>query len=130
MNTKPTAPQNIDAYIAGFPQNVQEILEKIRVTIRAAAPESEETISYKMPTFTLHGHYLVYFGAFKKHIGLYPAPTGVAEFEEDLPRYAAARGTLRFPLDQPIPYDLVTRIVRFRVKENLAKETAKGKRKS
>src|ERR1700694_4946105 len=87
MKTKPTAPKNIDEYIAGFPKDVQEILEKIRLTIRKAAPDAEETISYQIPTFTRKGDYLVYFAAFKKHIGFYPAPTGIAQFKEALVLY-------------------------------------------
>jgi uncharacterized protein YdhG (YjbR/CyaY superfamily) len=108
---------------------VQKILEKIRMTIRKAAPDAEETITYKMPTFNLKGHYLVYFAAYKKHIGFYPAPIGHAEFKEDLSVYQAGKGTLQFPLDKPIPFDLISRIVKFRVKENLAKERTKGKKK-
>jgi uncharacterized protein YdhG (YjbR/CyaY superfamily) len=105
-------PENMDEYIAGFPENMQEILEKIRLTIRKAAPEAVETIKYDMPTFTLKGN-LVYFSAFKNHIGFYPPISG----------------SLRFPLDQPIPYDLIRRIVAVRVKENLEKAEAKAKKK-
>ena len=128
MKTKQTAPQNIDEYIAGFPNDVQEILEKVRATIRKAAPNAGETISYKMPTFTLNGNYLVFFSAFKKHIGFYPAPIGKAEFKADLSLYGVGKGTAKFPLDKPIPFSLITRIVKFRVKENLAKAAAKGKK--
>jgi uncharacterized protein YdhG (YjbR/CyaY superfamily) len=108
------APNSIDEYIAGFPQPVQEILEQIRSTIRAAAPDAEETISYQMPTFTLNGRYLIYFAAYQKHIGLYPAPIGDPAFDQDLSAYAAGKGTLRFPLDKPIPFDLISKIVKFR----------------
>ena len=128
MRTDQTAPKNIDEYIAGFPHDVQEILEKIRMTIRKAAPEAEETISYQMPTFTLNGHYLVYFAAFKKHIGFYPAPIGNAEFEQELSVYGAGKGTVKFPLDQPIPFDLISKIVKFRAKENLER-TGTGNKK-
>ncbi len=128
MKTKPAAPQNIDEYIAGFPNEVQEILEKIRMTIRKTAPEAEETIRYQMPTFTLRGSYLVYFAAYKKHIGFYPAPIGNAEFEEEIATYAAGKGTLKFPLDKPIPYDLISRVVRFRMQENLERAGAKKKK--
>ena len=117
MKTNQTAPKTIDEYIAAFPNDVQDILEKIRMTIRKAAPEAEETISYQMPTFTLKGHYLVYFAAFKKHIGFYPAPIGNAEFEQELSVYGAGKGTVKFPLDQPIPFDLISKIVKFRAKE-------------
>ena len=128
MKTNQTAPKTIDEYIAAFPNDVQDILEKIRMTIRKAAPEAEETISYQMPTFTLRGHYLVYFAAFKKHIGFYPAPIGNAEFEQELSVYGAGKGTVKFPLDQPIPFDLISKIVKFRAKENLER-TAKGNKK-
>ena len=126
MKTEQTAPKTIDEYIAGFPQDVQEILQKIRATIREAAPDAEEKIAYQIPTFFLKGN-LVHFAAFKKHIGFYPAPTGIEEFKEELSVYGWAKGTVKFPLDKPIPYDLIRRIVRFRVKENL--EKAKLKRK-
>jgi uncharacterized protein YdhG (YjbR/CyaY superfamily) len=128
MDTNRTSPQNIDEYIAGFPANVQEILQNIRLTIRKAAPEAQETISYQMPTFTLKGN-LVHFAAFKKHIGFYPAPTGIDSFKEDLSVYKQGKGSVQFPLDKPIPYDLITRIVKFRVKENLARAAAKEKKK-
>jgi uncharacterized protein YdhG (YjbR/CyaY superfamily) len=128
MKTRQPAPKNIDEYIAGFPNDVQEILERIRMTIRKAAPDAEETISYQMPTFTLKGNYLVYFAAFKKHIGFYPAPLGNAEFKEDLSVYETGKGTVKFPLDKPIPFDLISKIVMFRAKENLAKAT-KGKKR-
>jgi uncharacterized protein YdhG (YjbR/CyaY superfamily) len=127
MRTNPAAPQSIDEYIAGFPKDVREILEKIRRTIRKAAPDAEETMSYHMPTFTLKGHYLVYFAAYKKHIGFYPAPIGNAEFKEALSAYAAGKGTLKFPFDKPIPFDLISKIVKFRVRENLASAGAKGR---
>jgi uncharacterized protein YdhG (YjbR/CyaY superfamily) len=129
MKTRQTAPINIDEYIAGFPNDVQAILEKIRMTIRKAAPDADETISYQMPTFTLNGNCLVYFAAFKKHIGFYPAPSGIAEFKQDLSVYEAGKGTMKFPLDKPIPFDLVGKIVKFRVKENLGRAAAKGKKR-
>ena len=113
-------PENIDEYIAGSPENVQEILQRIRMTIRKAAPDAEETISYRIPAFTLKGG-LVYFAAFKKHIGLYPRASGIAKFKKELSAYKGAKGSVQFPLDKPIPYDLIARIVKFRVKENLAK---------
>ena len=124
MRTDQTVPKTIDEYIAGFTPDVQEILEKIRTTIREAAPEAEETIKYRIPTFTLKGN-LVHFAAFKKHIGFYPEPTGIEAFKDELSVYEGAKGSVQFPLDQPIPYDLISRIVKFRVKENL--ERAKGK---
>jgi uncharacterized protein YdhG (YjbR/CyaY superfamily) len=130
MRADQTTAGTIDEYIAGFPQDVQEILCKIRMTIRKAAPEAEETISYKMPTFMLGGKYLVYFAAHKKHIGFYPAPIGIAEFKEELALYQVGKGTPQFPLDKPIPFDLIRKIVKFRVKENLANAVSKGKKKS
>ena len=126
MKTKQAAPRSIDEYIAGFPNDVQEILEKIRMTIRKAAPDAEETMSYQMPTFTLKGKYLVYFAAYKKHIGFYPAPIGNAEFTEDLSAYESGKGTVKFPFDKPIPFDLISKIVKFRVTENLNKAAAKA----
>ena len=128
MKTKQKAPQNIDEYIAGFPEDVQEILEKIRMTVRKAAPEAEETIKYQMPTFMLKGN-LVYFAAFKDHIGFYPPVTGYEKIKEALSVYEGPKGSLKFPLDQPIPYGLITKIVKFRVKENLARAAAIGKKK-
>src|SRR5882724_8880027 len=103
MITNQRAPKDIDEYIAGFPIDVQEMLDKIRMTIRKAAPDAEETISYQIPTFTLKGKYLVYFAAFKKHIGLYPAPRGNEKFKKELSVYEGGKGTVRFPLDKPIP---------------------------
>ncbi len=97
------------------------------MTIREAAPDATETISYQMPTFTLKGN-LVHFAAFKNHIGLYPAPTGIEEFKEELSTYKGGKGSVRFPLDKPIPFDLISRIVKFRVKENLARAEAKRKK--
>jgi uncharacterized protein YdhG (YjbR/CyaY superfamily) len=128
MRTNQTS-KNIDEYIAGFPIDVQEILEKIRMTIRKAAPGAEETISYQIPTFTLKGRYLVYFAAYKKHIGLYPAPLGNAEFKEQLSVYGAGKGTAKFPLHKPIPFGLIRKIVKFRAKENLERAKAKGRKK-
>jgi uncharacterized protein YdhG (YjbR/CyaY superfamily) len=128
MKTDQTAPRNIDEYIAGFPYDVQAILEKIRVTIRKAAPDAEEAIKYQMPTFTLKGN-LVYFAAFKKHIGFYPVPTGIEKFKRELSVYKTAKGSVQFPLDKPIPFDLISKIVKFRVGENLDRAKAKQKKK-
>lgn len=128
MNSDQTAPKTIDEYIAGFPDDVQAILQKIRITVREAAPQAQETIKYRMPTFTLKGN-LVHFAAFKNHIGFYPIPTGIEAFKQDLSVYKQGKGSVQFPLDQPIPYDLIGRIVAFRVKENLEKAAAKGKKK-
>ena len=129
MKTAQPAPTTIDAYIAAFPLEVQTMLEQIRVAIRETAPDAQETVSYAMPTFTLNGHYLVYFAAYKKHIGLYPSPIGVEEFQEAVSLYGAGKGTMKFPLDQPIPFDLIRNVVRFRVKEHAERAAAKGKKK-
>jgi uncharacterized protein YdhG (YjbR/CyaY superfamily) len=121
MNANQAKPDSIDAYIAAFPQDVQVILNQSWMTIRAMVPDAQETISYGMPTFTLHGRYLIYVGAYKKHIGLYPAPTGVEEFDEAVALYGGGKGTLKFPLDKPMPFDLIRRVVRFREKEQAEK---------
>jgi len=115
-----STPKNIDEYIASFSPEVQAILEKIRVTIRDAAPDAQETISYNMPAFRLNG-VLVYFAAFKKHIGFYPPLRGDARLEKAISIYAGEKGNLQFPLDQPIPYGLIERIVKLKVKQNLSK---------
>ena len=120
--------KTIDDYIAACPKNVQDILEKVRATIRKAAPEAEETIDYQMPTFKLKGN-LVHFAAHKKHIGFYPTPSGIAKFKDEISAYEWAKGSVQFPLDKPIPYDLISRITEFRVKENLERAAAKGKKK-
>jgi uncharacterized protein YdhG (YjbR/CyaY superfamily) len=117
---------NIDEYVAAFPKEVQTILEKLRATIKKAAPEAKETINYAIPTFTLEGN-LVHFAAFKNHIGFYPAPSGIEAFKKELSVYEGAKGSVQFPMDKPLPLSLVTRIVKFRVKENL--EKAKHKKK-
>ena len=119
---------NIDEYIAGFPKEVQEFLEKLRATIKKAAPEAKETINYAIPTFTLEGN-LVHFAAFKNHIGFYPAPSGIAAFKKELSVYEGAKGSVQFPMDKPLPLALVTKIVKFRVKENLEKVKQKQKKK-
>jgi uncharacterized protein YdhG (YjbR/CyaY superfamily) len=113
--------KTMDEYIATFPKNIQCILEELRKTIREAAPQAEEVISYQMPAFKLKG-ILVYFAAFKNHIGFYPTSSGVEAFKEELSSYEVSKGTIRFPINKPIPFDLVRRIVKFRVKENLAKK--------
>jgi uncharacterized protein YdhG (YjbR/CyaY superfamily) len=110
----------IGEYIGTFPEDVQRILEKMRQTIRDAAPEAVEAISYQMPTFKLNGN-LVHFAAFKNHIGFYPTPSGIEAFKKELSQYPGAKGSVQFPLDKPVPYDLVKRITLFRVKETLEK---------
>jgi uncharacterized protein YdhG (YjbR/CyaY superfamily) len=128
MRSDQEGPRTIDEYIAGFPDDVQEKLQQIRVTIRTAAPDAEEKISYQMPTFYLKGN-LVHFAAFKKHIGFYPTPTGTEQFQKELAAYKVSKGTIRFPLDQPIPLDLITEIVKFRVQENLDRAAARQQKK-
>lgn len=113
-------PGDIDEYIAGFPTETQEILEQIRATIKKAAPGAEETIKYAMPTFTLKGN-LIHFAAFKNHIGLYPAPMGIEAFKKELSVYKGAKGSVQFPIDKPMPLNLISKIVKFRVKKNLEK---------
>jgi uncharacterized protein YdhG (YjbR/CyaY superfamily) len=117
---------SIDEYISSFPDNVQKIMKQLRKTIKAAAPEAGEKISYNMPTFTLNGKYLVYFAGWKNHIAFYGAPKGNLDFKEDLSAYEAGAGTLQFPYDKPVPYNLITKIVKFRAAENL-KRTDKKK---
>jgi uncharacterized protein YdhG (YjbR/CyaY superfamily) len=124
---KPTT-KNIDEYIAGFPPKTQKILQSMRKTIKKAAPEAEEAIKYGIPTFMLNGN-LVHFGGYGEHIGFYPDPRGIKEFDKELAPYQSGRGTLRFLLDKPIPFDLITKIVKFRVKQNLEKTKIKGKKK-
>jgi uncharacterized protein YdhG (YjbR/CyaY superfamily) len=118
MKTNQATPQTIDEYIAGFPPDIRVILEKLRATIRKAAPGAEEAMKYRLPTFVLNGN-LVHFGAFKQHIGFYATPTGNQQFQKELSAYESAKGSVQFPLDKPIPYGLVSKMVKFRVKENL-----------
>lgn len=112
---KALQPQNIDEYIRPFPSDIREVLEQVRKTVKATAPEAEEAISYGMPTFNLHGRYLVYFGAYKKHIGFYPAPVGEKAFEKDFAAYKTGKGSVQFPLDEPMPLNLISRIVKFQM---------------
>ena len=116
----------IDEYIALFPEDVQEKLRKMRSVIKAAAPQAAERISYRMPAFTLNG-ILVYFAAFTTHISFFPTSSGVAKFKEELAGYESSKGTIRFPLDKPIPYDLIGRITTFRVQENIGKSPKRSK---
>lgn len=112
--------ESIDAYISGFSLEVQEILNTLRKVIKEAAPEAEEKISYQMPTFALHGN-LVHFAAYPKHIGFYPTPSGINAFKDELSGYKGAKGSVQFPIDKPMPYELISKIVTFRVAENLKK---------
>lgn len=114
----------IAEYISTFPKDVQETLEKLRQTVKKAAPEAEEAISYQMPTFKLHGN-LVYFAAFKNHIGFYPTSRGIDVFKKELSSCETAKGTVRFPIDKPLPLSLISKIVKYRVKENLDRKMKK-----
>ena len=115
---------DIDTYINSFPSEFRSILEQVRQTIKLAAPDAEETINYAMPTFVLHGN-LVHFAGYKHHIGFYPAPSGISAFQNEISAYKWAKGSVQFPLNQPIPLDLIERIVKFRVKENLDRAVKK-----
>lgn len=127
MTPKQEAPQTIDAYIAGFPADVQAVLQQIRRAIHETAPEATEAISYGMPTFKLHGN-LVHFGAFKSHIGFYPVPSGMEAFKDELVAYKQGKGSVQFPLSKPMPLDLIRRMVEFRVQESKAAKANKGSR--
>ena len=123
-------PKDIDEYIARFPADVQEILEQIRVTIKKVVPEAEETISYGIPTFNLNGTYLIYFAAYKHHIGFYPVPSAIEEVDKDFASYkTSGKGTIQFPLNKPMPFNLITKLVRFKVKENVKKVEKKKRTK-
>ena len=124
METGRGAPTSIDEYIGGFPPDVQSVLQRIRHVIRTAAPDAAETISYRMPAFKLNG-VLVYFAAFKKHIGFYPPISGDKILEKAVSAYAGEKGNLRFPIDEPIPYNLIEKIVKLRVKQNRLKAARK-----
>ena len=117
---------DVNSYIAGFPKKIQAILEQIRSTIQQAAPEAKEAIKYGMPTFVLNGN-LVHFAAFKNHIGFYPAPTGIDAFIDELSGYRTGKGTIQFPMDKPVPLDLISKVVKFRMEENLKKAKRKSK---
>ncbi len=126
---KGTAAKTIDEYIGGFPAEVRKVMQQLRATIRKEAPEATETISYAIPAFNLNGSYLVYFAGFKNHIGFYPAPTGMEAFKKDFAKYKTGKGSVQFPLDEPLPLALIRKIVKFRMNENrekAAKKTKKG----
>jgi uncharacterized protein YdhG (YjbR/CyaY superfamily) len=115
---------SIDEYIKGFPPDIQKLLQQVRATIKKAAHDAEETIKYAMPTFTLNGN-LVHFAAFKNHIGLYPTPNGIEAFKKELSVYKGAKGSVQFPLDQPMPLELISKIVKYRVEQNGGKARKK-----
>ena len=118
MKPETLKPKDVDEYISMFPDNIQELLKEVRATITAAAPEAEEVISYQMPAYKFHGM-LIFFAAFKNHIGLYPGVSGIETFKEELSVYKGAKGSVQFPLSKPLPLDLIARIVKFRVTEKL-----------
>jgi uncharacterized protein YdhG (YjbR/CyaY superfamily) len=128
MKPSNTPVTTIHEYIAGFPANVQRKLQDVRRVIQAAAPDAEEAIKYRIPTFVLNEN-LVHFAAFDKHIGFYPTPSGIAAFKDELSAYHSAKGSVQFPLDEPIPLGLIRKIVKFRVKEVREKQAAKAKGK-
>jgi uncharacterized protein YdhG (YjbR/CyaY superfamily) len=119
---------SIDAYIASFPEETQKILEELRATIKDSAPDAEEKISYQIPTFALKGN-LVHFAAYKNHIGFYPTSSGIQAFKKELSIYEGAKGTVRFPIDKPLPLELISKIVKFRVAENLRKAEQKSRKR-
>lgn len=119
--------KEIDNYISEFPEEIQVILEKIRQTIQQTAPEAKEAIKYGMPTFVLNGN-LVHFAAHKNHIGFYPAPSGIDAFIEELSVYRTGKGTIHFPMDKSIPFELIKKVVAYRMKENLKKKQKKAKK--
>mgnify|MGYP000297670277 FL=1 len=128
MDSKKAGFTSIDEYIATFPDDIQKLLQQMRATIKAAAPDAKEKISYQMPTFDLKGN-LVHFAAFKTHIGFYPTPSGTEAFKDELARYQAGKGSIQFPLDEPLPLELVSKIVKLRVAENLKKAEEKSRKK-
>lgn len=119
--------KDIDSFIADFPKETQKLLQQVRETIQKAAPEAQETINYGIPTFKLNGN-LVHFSGYKHHIGFYPGAAGIKAFEKEISKYKNAKGSVQFPLDQPIPFDLITRITKFRVQQNIEKAEAKKKK--
>lgn len=120
--------QSIDEYISEFSPEVQEILSTLRKVIKESAPDAREKISYQMPAFELHGN-LVYFAAYKKHIGFYPTPSGIHAFKDELSEYKWAKGSVQFPIEKPLPYELISKIVKFRVAENAERAQSKLKKK-
>lgn len=120
-------PNTIDEYIASFPKSTQIVLNQVRSTIQKAAPKAEEKISYGMPAYTFAGMHLVYFAGYKNHIGFYALPSGHHAFTKELSSYKVGKGSVQFPLDSPMPLGLITKMVKFRVKENMEKKAAKAK---
>jgi uncharacterized protein YdhG (YjbR/CyaY superfamily) len=124
------SPATVDDYIAGFPDDMQAVLRQVRATIRDAAPDAQETISYRIPAFTLGGRQLIYFAGHSKHVAVYPAPVANPDFAEEMAVYGSGKGTAKFRLDQPLPMDVIRKIVKFRIEDTLARAAAaKAKRK-
>ncbi len=128
MDSKKAGYESIDAYVASFPDDIQSILQALRESIKSAAPDAQEKISYQMPTFALKGN-LVHFAAYRNHIGFYPAPSGIEAFKDELASYKSSKGAVQFPINEPLPLELINRIVEFRVAENLQRAEMKSKKK-
>jgi len=124
MKTTSIKFETVDEYLSAFPKNTRDILKKLRQTIKQAAPQAKEVISYNMPAFKLNGM-LVYYAAYKEHIGFYPTPSGIEAFKKELSGYVGAKGSVQFPINKPMPFDLISKIVKFRVRENLEKKKVK-----
>jgi uncharacterized protein YdhG (YjbR/CyaY superfamily) len=118
---KNAKPKDINEYISGFPKDIQKILKEVRATIKKAAPKAEEMISYAIPTYKLNNRPLIYFAGHTKHLGIYPAPVSSEEFKKEFSKYKTSRGTVQFPYDEPIPMKLITKIVKFKIKENISR---------
>ncbi len=129
MESNKITSKSIDEYISKFTPEIQEILTMLRKVIKESAPEAQEKISYQMPTFVLHGN-LVHFAAFKNHIGFYPTPSGVEAFKQELSEYKGAKGSIQFPIGKPLPYELISNIVKYRVVENTQKSQDKLKKRN
>ena len=127
MTSEKIKPKNVDGYISGFSKEIQKKLEEMRSTIQRAAPDAVEVISYQMPAYSFNGT-LVYFAAYKNHIGFYPTPSAIEHFKDDLSKYEGSKGAVRFPIDQPLPLKLISKIVKFRLEENLGKVVKQIKR--
>jgi uncharacterized protein YdhG (YjbR/CyaY superfamily) len=127
MKSGQSVPKDIDEYIDGFPDDIRVILQRIRITIQKAAPQAEETISYRMPALRLEG-ILVYFAAFRKHVSFFPTSSGIKAFKRELSAYGGSKGTVRFPFDKRVPYGLISKVVKFRVRENSEKAEARKKK--
>lgn len=128
MEENNITPKSIDEYIAQFSPYIQEILQRLRKVIKEVAPDAQEKISYQMPTFVLHGN-LVHFAAFKNHIGFYPTPSAIEAYKDELAKYKGGKGSVQFPIEEPMPYELISEIVKFRAFENLKKAEEKSKKK-